>query len=110
MNWKIAATVLVKELRETLRDRRSLVIIIVIPALLYPALFVLTQQLALFHHTRPDFKRRLRVRRHWQPGGPPSVVPPGAPPPGFDRAAEPSARSASRRVPKDGGSGAVRRP
>ncbi|CAN5334689.1 ABC transporter permease [soil metagenome] len=48
MNWKIAATVLVKELRETLRDRRSLVIIIVIPALLYPALFVLTQQLALF--------------------------------------------------------------
>ena len=48
MNWKIAGTVLVKELRETLRDRRSLVIIIIIPAFLYPALFVLTQQLALF--------------------------------------------------------------
>ena len=48
MNWKVAGTVLAKELRETLRDRRSLAIIVVIPAFLYPALFILTQQLALF--------------------------------------------------------------
>lgn len=37
-----------KELLETLRDRRTLAIMIVVPVLLYPALLVLTEQLALF--------------------------------------------------------------
>ena len=48
MNWGIARAVLVKELRETLRDRRTLMIMIIVPAFLYPAVFVLMEQLALF--------------------------------------------------------------
>lgn len=48
MNWRIAGTVLAKELTETLRDRRTLFIMIVVPAFLYPALFVVMEQLALF--------------------------------------------------------------
>lgn len=36
-----------KELLETLRDRRTLAVMIVVPVLLYPALLVLTEQLAL---------------------------------------------------------------
>jgi sodium transport system permease protein len=41
-------TVVRKELRETLRDRRTLFMMLVIPTLLYPALFVALEQLALF--------------------------------------------------------------
>lgn len=48
MNARIIRAVLLKELRETLRDRRTLIIMIVVPALLYPALLILTEQLALF--------------------------------------------------------------
>lgn len=48
MNWRIAGTVLAKELTETLRDRRTLFIMIVVPTFLYPALFVVMEQLALF--------------------------------------------------------------
>ena len=48
MNWGIAGAVLVKELRETLRDRRTLMIMIIVPTFLYPAVFVLMEQLALF--------------------------------------------------------------
>ena len=48
MSWKIARAVLAKELRETLRDRRTLIIMVVVPAFLYPAMFVLMEQLALF--------------------------------------------------------------
>ncbi len=40
--------VFVKEMRETLRDRRTLVMMIVIPVLLYPVLLVVAEQLALF--------------------------------------------------------------
>ncbi len=36
-----------KELRETLRDRRTLLMMVVVPVLLYPALLVATEQLAL---------------------------------------------------------------
>ena len=48
MNLRIVGTVLRKELRETLRDRRTLFMMLVIPTLLYPALFVMMEQLALF--------------------------------------------------------------
>jgi sodium transport system permease protein len=40
--------VFVKELRETLRDRRTLLMMIVVPVLLYPALLVVSEQLLLF--------------------------------------------------------------
>jgi len=41
-------TVCAKELRETLRDRRTLVMMIVIPVLLYPVLLIVMEQLLLF--------------------------------------------------------------
>jgi len=37
-----------KELLETLRDRRTLLVMILVPVLLYPGLLVVTEQLALF--------------------------------------------------------------
>jgi sodium transport system permease protein len=37
-----------KELRETLRDKRTLMLMIVVPVLLYPALLVVSEQLLLF--------------------------------------------------------------
>jgi sodium transport system permease protein len=37
-----------KEMRETVRDRRTLLIMIVVPVLLYPAIMILSQQLSLF--------------------------------------------------------------
>ncbi len=48
MNWRIIGTVLAKEVKETLRDRRALFIMVVIPVLLYPATLVLMEQLAMF--------------------------------------------------------------
>lgn len=48
MNWSVVRSVLRKELRETLRDRRTLTMMVVFPVFLYPVLFVLMQQLALF--------------------------------------------------------------
>jgi len=47
-------TVLRKELRETLRDRRTLFTMLVIPTLLYPAMFVAIEQLTLFGQRRLD--------------------------------------------------------
>ena len=41
-------TVLGKELRETVRDRRTLFMMLVLPTLLYPAMLVLIQQIAIF--------------------------------------------------------------
>ena len=41
-------TIFVKELREVLRDRRTLLLMIGIPVILYPALFVLMEQVMLF--------------------------------------------------------------
>lgn len=43
--WSI---VLLKELRETLRDRRTLLMMIAVPVLLYPVIFVVSEQLFLF--------------------------------------------------------------
>jgi sodium transport system permease protein len=48
VNWSIIGIVLAKELRETLRDRRTLFIMIVIPVLLYPGMLVMMEQMTLF--------------------------------------------------------------
>lgn len=45
---KGAITVFKKEILETVRDRRTLLIMVVVPVLLYPALLVISEQLALF--------------------------------------------------------------
>jgi sodium transport system permease protein len=47
MNGRIVRRVVVKELRETVRDRRTLVLMIVLPVFLYPVIFVMMEQLAL---------------------------------------------------------------
>lgn len=52
MNLRLVVTVLAKELRETLRDRRTLFMMIVIPTLLYPGLMVVLEQLTLFGQRR----------------------------------------------------------
>ena len=52
MNLRTVKTVVRKELRETFRDRRTLFMMLVIPTLLYPALFVALEQLALFGQRR----------------------------------------------------------
>lgn len=48
MNGRVVATVVAKELRETLRDRRTLVMMVVIPVFLYPVLLVAMQQALIF--------------------------------------------------------------
>jgi sodium transport system permease protein len=48
MNWRAILAVLRKELRETLRDRRTLVIMVVVPVLLYPLMLIAFEQIALF--------------------------------------------------------------
>lgn len=52
MRWSTVRTVLGKELRETVRDRRTLFMMLVLPTLLYPAILVLVQQLAIFGQKR----------------------------------------------------------
>ena len=56
MNLRTVKTVVRKELRETFRDRRTLFMMLVIPTLLYPALFVALEQLALFGQRRLEEK------------------------------------------------------
>ena len=46
--WRGARIVFRKELRETLRDTRTLLIMIVVPVLLYPAILIASDQVALF--------------------------------------------------------------
>lgn len=48
MRWTTVRTVLAKELRETIRDRRTLFMMLVLPTLLYPAMLVVIQQIAIF--------------------------------------------------------------
>ena len=46
--WRGAMIVFRKELKETLRDTRTLMIMVVVPVLLYPAILIASEQLALF--------------------------------------------------------------
>lgn len=48
MSWRVVGAVLRKEIRETLRDRRTLLVMIVVPVLLYPMLMVVVEQVAVF--------------------------------------------------------------
>jgi sodium transport system permease protein len=48
VNWGAILTVLGKELRETLRDRRTLMVMIVVPVLLYPAMLIIMEQITIF--------------------------------------------------------------
>ncbi|HEU4882913.1 MAG TPA: ABC transporter permease subunit/CPBP intramembrane protease, partial [Longimicrobium sp.] len=48
IRWQTVRTVLAKELRETIRDRRTLFMMLVLPTLLYPAMLVVIQQIAIF--------------------------------------------------------------
>jgi sodium transport system permease protein len=48
VNRGVILTVLGKELRETLRDRRTLFVMIVVPVMLYPAMLVIMEQVTIF--------------------------------------------------------------
>jgi sodium transport system permease protein len=48
VNLRNVRRVLAKELRETLRDRRTVMIMVVVPIFFYPVLLVVLEQLALF--------------------------------------------------------------
>ena len=46
--WGDALVVFRKEIKETLRDTRTLMMMVVVPVLLYPAILIASEQLALF--------------------------------------------------------------
>lgn len=46
--WRGTWVVFQKEIRETLRDTRTLLIMVVVPVILYPAILIASEQLALF--------------------------------------------------------------
>lgn len=48
MNGRTVRRVFAKELTETLRDRRTLMVMLVVPIFLYPGLLIVMQQLAIF--------------------------------------------------------------
>src|SRR5688572_1344754 len=48
MQFSTIRLIIIKELREILRDRRTLFLMIGVPVLLYPALFILMEQVMLF--------------------------------------------------------------
>lgn len=52
MNRRAILTILGKELRETLRDRRTLFVMIVVPVMLYPAMLVVMEQVTMFGQRR----------------------------------------------------------
>ncbi len=52
MNYKIVNTILRKELLETLRDRRTLIAMIGIPIILYPAIFIVMSQFTIIQQTK----------------------------------------------------------
>jgi sodium transport system permease protein len=48
VNFSNVVTVLRKELRETIRDRRTVIVMVIVPIFLYPVLLVVLEQLAIF--------------------------------------------------------------
>ena len=52
MKWRTVRTILGKELRDTLRDKRTLIMMIGVPVLLYPAMLLVGLQSALLQHAR----------------------------------------------------------
>src|SRR4051812_19569467 len=53
MNWKIVRQVLVREVRDQMRDRRTLFMIFVLPLLLYPLLGMSLFQVTQFIREQP---------------------------------------------------------
>src|SRR5688572_15143167 len=54
MRWSIIRLIWLRELRDQLRDRRTLFMIVVLPLLLYPILGLAVLQLALGFQERPS--------------------------------------------------------
>lgn len=52
MNWRIVRTIYFKELLDTFRDKRTLIAMIGVPILLYPALFIVGTQVTIVQQTR----------------------------------------------------------
>jgi sodium transport system permease protein len=72
MNWQNIATVYLKELKDSLRDRRTLISTIVVPTLVMPLMFfgvgkVMSKTISKARRGHPDGRgaRRRTVRRHW---------------------------------------------
>ena len=57
MNYKIVKTILVKELLETLRDKRTLFAMIGIPIILYPSIFLVMSQVTLIQQSKLSAKK-----------------------------------------------------
>src|SRR5438477_10102380 len=70
MNWKNVRLVLVREVRDQLRDRRTLFMIFVLPLLLYPLLGLSSFQITQF--IQEQSTKVLVVGFH-EPGGFPSL-------------------------------------
>lgn len=54
MNWRIIQTIFSKELLDTIRDRRTLLMMLGVPILLYPGIFLVGLQVALVQHDYLD--------------------------------------------------------
>ena len=52
MNFARVNTILRKEILDTLRDKRTLIMMVAVPVLLYPAMMMLTTQMAIVQHTK----------------------------------------------------------
>ncbi len=63
MSWYMVRTIMLKELLDTFRDRRTLVAMIGVPIVLYPAIFIVATQAALLQQSRMnDMVSRVAVR------------------------------------------------
>ena len=54
MRWSVARLIFLREMRDQLRDRRTIFMIVVLPIVLYPALGIVVMQLALGFTDRPS--------------------------------------------------------
>ncbi len=72
MNWSNVRLIFLREVRDQLRDRRTLFTIAVLPVLLYPLLGMTFLQVAQFMHEQPT--RVLLMGAEHLPGRPPLVV------------------------------------
>ena len=52
MNWKEIGTIYKKEIKDILRDHRTLILMVVVPIILYPLLLVGISQIALVHEVK----------------------------------------------------------
>jgi len=63
MTWRMVRTILFKELLDTFRDKRTLIAMIGVPIVLYPAIFIVATQAALVQQSRmEEMVSRVAVR------------------------------------------------